>query len=63
MVDLAIVPVPLHCIFQVGCPWLLEIGGGLEYTTQNQALQLGAGVHNAKVEECTTPRIGSRNTK
>ena len=21
----------------------------------------GAGVHNAKAEECTTPRIGSRN--
>ena len=23
----------------------------------------GAGVHSAKAEECTTPRIGSRNIK
>ena len=29
-----------HSLFQVGCPWLLEIGSGLEYTTQSQALQL-----------------------
>ena len=25
------------------------------------ALGLVSGVHNAKAEECTTPRIGSRN--
>ena len=26
-------------VFQVGCPWLLEIG--IEYTTQSQALWVG----------------------
>ena len=26
-----------------------------------EVLSGGAGVHNAKAEECTTPRIGSRN--
>ena len=28
---------------------------------QNSMVYVPSGVHNAKAEECTTPRIGSRN--